>query len=132
MAVKNEEQRIMVIDDSSTVQSIIRGTLKRNGYEVDCFSSGLDALNALSRHAVPKPHLVLLDINIPDLDGYGVARLMRQKGELDDTVIVMISGRNGYFDKIRGMMVGARGYISKPFQPGDILKKIRSLLSTNE
>lgn len=129
MQSENSQRHIMVIDDSPTVRRIIEGTLMRDGYQVDSFGNGLEAMVSLTRGETVVPDLVLLDIELPQMDGYGVARLFRQKSEFRHTIIVMISARNGVVDKIRGHMVGAREYITKPFKPGYILAVVRQQLN---
>lgn len=128
MMVQQHVRRIMVIDDSSTVRRIIEGTLLRDGFNVDSFADGLEAMQSLLRGATLVPDLVLLDIRLPQLDGYAVARLLRQKSEFSHTVIVMISSQDSIFDRLRGKMVGASAHITKPFKPGEVLEVVHQLL----
>ena len=132
MDTTNAQRHIMVIDDSPTVRRIIQGTLYRSGYQVDCFGSGLEAIMSLTRGETSVPDLVLLDIGLPQMDGYSVAKIFRQKSEFKQTIIVMISARDGVIDRIRGHMVGAKGYITKPFKPGDILDVVQNLLQQSD
>jgi twitching motility two-component system response regulator PilG len=129
MQNENASYHIMIIDDSPTVRRIIEGTLIRDGYQVDSFGSGLEAINALARQVVAVPDLLLLDIGLPQMDGYNVAKLFRQHKEFKKTIIVMISARDGVIDRIRGHLVGAREYIAKPFSPGVIPATVRRLLN---
>ncbi len=129
MQNENASYHIMIIDDSPTVRRIIEGTLIRDGYQVDSFGSGLEAINALNRQVVAVPDLLLLDIGLPQIDGYNVAKLFRQNKEFKKTIIVMISARDGMVDRIRGRLVGAREYIPKPFKPGEIPATVRRLLN---
>lgn len=122
-------KRIMAIDDSRTICLIIEGTLTREGYEVHTFLSGVEALRALSQRQVAKPDLVLLDIGMPEMDGYTVARLFQQKPELKSVKIVMISGHNGIIDKVRGRLAGAQEYIPKPFKSGELVAVVRRVLA---
>jgi len=128
MQNENASYHIMIIDDSPTVRRIIEGTLLRDGYQVDSFGSGLEAIMALGKQVVTIPDLLLLDIGLPEMDGYGVAKLFRQRPEFKKTIIVMISARDGMIDRIRGRLVGAREYIPKPFKPGEISATLRRLL----
>ncbi|MBA3823465.1 MAG: response regulator [Ktedonobacterales bacterium] len=120
--------RIMIIDDSALIQRIIEGILRREGYQVSSFNHGPEAMEALAMHRVDVPDLVFMDIGLPLMDGYTAARLFRQKDDFDQTVIVMISGNDGMFDKIRGRMAGAKAYITKPFKPGEILDVVHQFL----
>jgi twitching motility two-component system response regulator PilG len=119
----------MVIDDSPTVRKIIEGALLRNGYAVASFENGLVAMQSLMSGATPIPAVVLLDIQLPELDGYQVARLLRSKPELKDTKIVMISSQSGPFDRFRGRVAGAFHYITKPFNSMDVLEVVRQALA---
>ncbi len=123
-----QRHRIMVIDDSALIQRIIEGILRREGYQVVSFGSGPEAMEALVKHRVDVPELIFMDIGLPVMDGYTAARLFLQKPEFDQTVVVMVSGNDGMFDKIRGRMAGAKAYITKPFVPGQILSVVQQFL----
>jgi twitching motility two-component system response regulator PilG len=128
MPTRPPPNRIMVIDDSAVVRRIIEGILIRDGYQVYSFEHGPAAMQALTAHQTPVPDLVLLDVQLPFMDGYNVARLFKQNPGLEQTVIVMVSGNDGVFDKIRGKMAGAKAYITKPFKPGEVLDVVHGLL----
>ena len=112
---------IMVIDDSVTVRKIIETCLGREGFEVKTFNDGVEAVRWLTEPQAPIPDLVLLDIELPKMDGYEVARRLKTKQRFHDTVIVMLSRRDGVIDRLKGRLVGARDYISKPFKTQDIV-----------
>jgi twitching motility two-component system response regulator PilG len=112
---------VMVIDDSATVRKIIETCLGREGFEVKTFNDGVEAVRWLTEPRAPVPDLVLLDIELPKMDGYEVARRLKTKQRFHDTVIVMLSRRDGVIDRIKGRLVGARDYISKPFKTQDII-----------
>lgn len=120
--------RVMVIDDSLTVRHIIEHSLLREGYAVDSFPDGPSAMQAMTNGQVDIPDLVFLDIGLPEMDGYTVARLFQSKDELSKTVIIMISGLNGMFNRVRGRMSGAKAYIAKPFKPGDVIKAAHTFI----
>ncbi len=123
------QPKILVIDDSATICSLIRQTLLRSGYaDVFTFTNEIAALEALANQEIPIPALVFLDIQLKQLTGYEIARLLRQKPEMQHTIIVMISGLHGRIDKFLGKISGARGYITKPFRPGDITQAMYSLI----
>lgn len=121
---------VMVIDDSLTVRKIMETSLKREGFNAISFPDGLQAMQALARGEVPVPDLILLDVGLPKMDGYEVARTFKQKSRLGNTVIIMLSGRDGMFDKIRGRMAGAKEYITKPFKPAEVIAVVRNYLHT--
>ena len=116
---------ILVVDDSPTVRKLISGKLEKCGHEVLCSSDGVEAMEALESI---KPDLILLDITMPRMDGYQVCKLIRGNEKLKDVPVVMISGKDGFFDKVRGRMAGTSGYITKPFGPETLMKAVESYL----
>lgn len=117
---------ILVVDDSATVRKLIAGKLEKCGHEVFCSGDGVEAMDQL---ATLKPDLILLDITMPRMDGYQVCKLIRSGEATKDTPVVMISGKDGFFDKVRGRMAGASGYITKPFGPETLMKAVESYLN---
>jgi twitching motility two-component system response regulator PilG len=93
------------------------------------FHSGVDALNALKEGAAPVPDLVLLDINLPHMNGYDVATLLSHKREFHSVPIVMLSGHDGIIDRFRAKRAGADEFISKPFDEPELVNKIFPLLA---
>jgi DNA-binding response OmpR family regulator len=123
---------VMVIDDSLTVRKIMEATLSREGFRAFVFPDGLQAMSALSRGEAPIPDLIFLDVGLPKIDGYDIARAFKQKDRLGKTVIIMLSGRDGIFDKLRGRMAGAKEYITKPFKPGEVIETLNRYLGRQE
>ncbi len=119
---------IMVIDDSLVVRRVVEATFARVGIPTISFPDGLSAFNALVKREAPKPDLLLLDIGLPKMNGYEVARTMRQHPELQAMIIVMLTGRDGVIDLVRSKIVGARDYIKKPFRPADLVARVCVLL----
>jgi twitching motility two-component system response regulator PilG len=105
---------ILVVDDSPTIQKVVSVTLEAHGHEVVTASDGMEALSKLR---TLKPDLVLLDITMPHMDGYQLCRILRSNDLTRQVPIVMLSGKDGLFDKMRGRMAGAASYITKPFAP---------------
>lgn len=105
---------ILVVDDSPTIQKVVSVTLEAHGHEVVTASDGMEAL---ARLRTLKPDLVLLDITMPHMDGYQLCRILRSNELTKSVPIVMLSGKDGLFDKMRGRMAGAATYITKPFAP---------------
>ena len=114
---------ILVADDSATVRKLISGKLEKCGHTVVCAVDGVEALEKLEEIA---PDLILLDINMPRMDGYQACKLIRGNEMTKDVPIVMISGKDGFFDKVRGRMAGTTGYITKPFGPETLMKTVET------
>jgi twitching motility two-component system response regulator PilG len=118
---------VMIIDDSLTVRKIIETSLRREGFESVSYPDGIEALRALQQ-GLRQPDLVILDIGLPKMDGYTVARHLKAKRQFGNTTIVMLSGRDGVIDRIKGRLVGAKDYITKPFRTQDVMSVIHSHL----
>lgn len=116
---------ILVVDDSPTVRKLIAGKLEKSGHNVVCAVDGIDALEKL---AAERPDLVLLDITMPRMDGYEVCKQIRANPAAKDLPVVMISGKDGFFDKVRGRMAGTSGYVTKPFGPETLMKALETYL----
>ncbi len=116
---KIKGKTILVIDDSPTIRKLISGKLEKSGHIVFCSSDGVEALERLQDLV---PDLVLLDIAMPRMDGYQVCKMIRSNEATKDVPVVMISGKDGFFDKVRGRMAGTSGYITKPFGPETLMK----------
>lgn len=116
---------ILVVDDSATVRKLIAGKLEKSGHEVICAVDGVDALEKMENLV---PDLVLLDINMPRMDGYQVCKLIRNNHATENVPVVMISGKDGFFDKVRGRMSGTTGYITKPFGPETLMKALETYI----
>ena len=114
-----------VVDDSATVRKLIAGKLEKCGHEVYCAADGVEALEQLDSAV---PDLILLDITMPRMDGYQVCKVIRSKESTKDIPVVMISGKDGFFDKVRGRMAGTTGYITKPFGPETLMKAVEMYL----
>jgi CheY-like chemotaxis protein/Tfp pilus assembly protein PilF len=120
-----KDKTILVVDDSATVRKLIAGKLEKNGHTVICSGDGEDALEQIKKTV---PDLVLLDIAMPGIDGYQVCRQIRGWVSTANTPVVMISGKDGFFDKMRGRMAGAAGHITKPFGPETLMKAVEFYL----
>ena len=120
-----KEKKILVVDDSATVRKLIAGKLEKCGHEVFCAADGVEAIEQLDTVV---PDLILLDITMPRMDGYQVCKVIRGKDTTKDIPVVMISGKDGFFDKVRGKMAGTTGYITKPFGPETLMKAVETYL----
>lgn len=120
---------ILVIDDSPTVRKIVAVTLERHGYKVVIAPDGVQALAKLEEAA---PDLVLLDINMPYMDGHQVCKVLKGNNSTKQVPVVMLSGKDGFMDKVRARMSGATEFISKPVDPNALLVTVQKYLKSNE
>lgn len=120
-----KDRTIMVVDDSATVRKLISGKLEKCGHIVITAVDGMDAMEKLNDVV---PDLILLDIAMPRMDGYQVCKLIRNNDSTREVPIVMISGKDGFFDKVRGRMAGTTSYITKPFGPETLMKMLETYL----
>ncbi|MCG8673557.1 MAG: Hpt domain-containing protein, partial [Pseudomonadales bacterium] len=116
---------IMVVDDSVTVRKVTTRLLERNGYDVVTAKDGVDAITQLQEI---KPDCMLLDIEMPRMDGFEVATLVRHDDRLQSTPIIMITSRTGEKHKERAMGIGVNEYMGKPYQETVLLETIQSLI----
>lgn len=116
---------ILVVDDSPTIRKLISLKLQKCGHETICAVDGVDALDKINDVV---PDLVLLDITMPRMDGYQVCKLIRGNEATKNVPVVMISGKDGFFDKVRGKMVGTSDYITKPFGPETLMRTVNEYL----
>jgi CheY-like chemotaxis protein len=123
---KQRQLTILVVDDSATVRKLISGKLEKSGHTVIAAVDGIDALGKLEDFV---PDLVLLDINMPRMDGYQTCKQIRVNQATKDVPVVMISGKDGFFDKVRGRMSGTTGYITKPFGPETLMRTVEAYVS---
>ncbi len=116
---------ILAVDDSKTVQKMISTVLEKESYRVIQAEDGLGALAKLDEEL---PNLILLDITMPRMDGYQVCKVINGNDATKHIPVIMLSGKDGFFDKVRGKMVGASNYITKPFDPAELAKSIAKFL----
>lgn len=127
-----EDQRaklVMVVDDSVTVRKVTTRLLERNGMDVITAKDGVDAIAQLQDH---KPDVMLLDIEMPRMDGFEVATLVRHDERLKDVPIIMITSRTGQKHRERALGIGVNEYLGKPFQEKDLLENIERLTSGSD
>jgi twitching motility two-component system response regulator PilG len=114
--------KIMVIDDSSTIRRSAEIFLGQAGYQVVTAEDGFDALAKINDH---QPALILCDILMPRLDGYQTCALIKKSAKFHATPVLMLSSKDGLFDRARGAMVGAAAYLTKPFSKDSLLTAVR-------
>ena len=112
----------MVIDDSSTIRRSAEIFLGQAGYQVVTAEDGFDALAKINDH---RPALILCDILMPRLDGYQTCALIKKSAKFHATPVLMLSSKDGLFDRARGAMVGAAAYLTKPFSKDSLLTAVR-------
>lgn len=115
--------KILVVEDEESIRRFIVINLKRNGFEVMEASCGEEALKKAMDN---EPDLVVLDVMLPDIDGFEVCRAMRQK--FPDMAIIMLTARGQAMDKVLGLELGADDYVVKPFNPLELTARIRAVL----
>ena len=124
---------VMVIDDSLTIRKILDICLRRAGYQVQCFADGVEALRWLSLPERMIPALVLVDLNLPKMDGYEIIRLLKANDAFAQTIFVILSQRNGVLDRLKGRLAGAHAYLTKPFRTQAIVEVVQMhLVSTHK
>jgi DNA-binding response OmpR family regulator len=121
----SERQRILVVDDQQEILDVTTLVLGGAGYEVLTASSGCEALASVGREPLD---LVLLDINMPEMDGWETLRLLRADEELEGLPVVMFSVKGELSDKVQSLKEGASEYITKPFVVDDLLARVRRVL----
>jgi twitching motility two-component system response regulator PilG len=115
--------KVMVIDDSQTIRRTAETLLAREGYAVITASDGYEALGKIVDHS---PDVIFIDIMMPRLDGYQVCALIKGNPKFSQTPVVMLSSKDGVFDRARGRIVGSDQYLTKPFTKDEILKAVKS------
>jgi len=115
--------RVMVIDDSKTIRRTAEMLLKREGCEV---VTATDGFEALAKIADQQPQIIFVDIMMPRLDGYQTCALIKNNQVFKSTPVIMLSSKDGLFDKARGRIVGSEQYLTKPFTREELLDAIRT------
>lgn len=120
-----ERARIVCIDDSKTIQKQVKGILEMSGFEVLGITEPAQALSSLVRL---KPAAILMDVNMPDIDGYELCSMLRQSRQLREIPIIMLTGRDGILDRIRAKTLGVNYYLTKPFNPDRLIESVQKVL----
>jgi two-component system OmpR family response regulator len=117
------QARLLVVDDEQTILELLSGSLRFAGFEVATAASGAEALRAA---AASRPDLVLLDVMMPDGDGFDVVRRMRSSGP--DVPVIFLSARDAVRERVAGLALGGDDYVTKPFSLDEVLERIRAVL----
>lgn len=123
------KQRILVVDDDAAVVRLIRSYLEQAGYDVLTAHNGETALHTIRRD---RPDLVLLDLMLPDKDGWDITRIVRNDPNLATLPILMLTARVTDTDKIVGLELGADDYITKPYNPREVVARVRARLRVQQ
>jgi twitching motility two-component system response regulator PilG len=115
--------RVLVIDDSNTIRRSAEIFLRQGGHEVLLAEDGFDALAKVNDHA---PELIFCDILMPRLDGYQTCAIIKRNPRFAHVPVIMLSSKDGLFDKARGRMVGSQEYLTKPFTKEQLLQAVES------
>lgn len=114
-------KKVLVIDDSNTIRRSAEIFLKQGGYEVVLAEDGFDALSKVNDH---DPDVIFCDILMPRLDGYQTCAIIKRNPRFANTPVIMLSSKDGLFDKARGRMVGSQDYLTKPFTKDQLLQAV--------
>ena len=123
MSAATPNNYIAIIDDDGAIRTALGRALRMENYEVELFENGLSALKAIQLRA---PNAIILDLQLPDIDGLEVCRRIRQAGDV--TPILMLTARDAVNDRVEGLDAGADDYLVKPFDLAELLARLRALL----
>jgi two-component system OmpR family response regulator len=118
-----EQQRILVVDDESNITDLVATALRYEGFEVDTAATGRAALAATE---TIRPHLVVLDVMLPDLDGFEILSRLRNEGR--KVPVLFLTARDTVEDRVRGLTTGGDDYLTKPFSIDELVARIRAIL----
>lgn len=118
---QNPTLKVMVIDDSKTIRRTAETLLAKSGYEV---ITATDGFEALAKVVDNQPDIIFMDIMMPRLDGYQTCALIKNNDAFKNTPIIMLSSKDGLFDRARGRIVGSDSYITKPFSKEELLTAV--------
>ena len=121
--------KVLVVDDSNTIRRSAEIFLKQGGHEVLLAEDGFDALSKINDHL---PQLIFCDILMPKLDGYQTCAIIKRNPKFASIPVVMLSSKDGVFDKARGRMVGSQDYLTKPFTKDQLLQTVQQFGAAKE
>ena len=118
--------KVLVIDDSNTIRRSAEAFLRQAGFEVVLAEDGFDALSKISDH---RPQVIFVDIMMPRLDGYQTCALIKQNPNFKSTSVIMLSSKDGVFDRARGRLAGSDDYLTKPFTKETLVQAVQQHLN---
>jgi len=113
--------KVLIIDDSNTIRRSAEMFLRQAGYEVILAEDGFDALSKISDH---RPRIIFVDVMMPRLDGYQTCALIKQNPHYRSTPVIMLSSKDGLFDRARGRLAGSDRYLTKPFNKEGLVNAV--------
>ena len=119
--------KVLVIDDSNTIRRSAEMFLRQAGFEVILAEDGFDALAKISDH---QPRVILVDIMMPRLEGYQTCALINQNPQLKSTPVIMLSSKDGVFDRARGRLAGSDRYLTKPFTKEGLIQAVHDIVNS--
>ncbi len=125
---ENNNHKILLVDDEQDILDFLSYNLKKEGYQVNTALNGKDAI-AIAKKELP--HLIVLDVMMPEMDGIETCKVMRETADLKEVIIAFLSARNEDYSQIAGFEVGADDYITKPIKPRVFLSRVKALLRRN-
>jgi two-component system OmpR family response regulator len=123
MVAEHPEARLLIVEDEPNILELLAASLRYAGFEVCTASNGTEAVEAAHRH---RPDLIVLDVMLPDMDGFDILRRLRGGGTY--TPVVFLTARDATEDKIRGLTLGGDDYVTKPFSLEEVVARIRAVL----
>jgi len=118
----NKQKCILLVDDSATIRRSAETMLANEGFEVITSENGFEALSKIVRH---RPDIIFVDIMMPRLDGYQTTAIIKNNAEYRHTPVIMLTSKDGLFDKARGRVVGSDLYLTKPFTREELLSAVQ-------
>lgn len=113
--------KVMIIDDSNTIRRTAEALLKKAGYEVLTAADGFEAMSMITDH---RPDIIFVDIMMPRLDGYQTCLLIKNNKRFKHIPVIMLSSKDGLFDRARGRIAGSQEYVNKPFTQEELIEVI--------
>lgn len=123
MDSNTDSPKILVVDDSKTIRRTAETLLKKEGFTIITAEDGFEALAKIADH---RPDIIFVDIMMPRLDGYQTCALIKNNAEFRSTPVIMLSSKDGLFDKAKGRIVGSDQYVTKPFSKNELLEAIEN------
>ena len=123
--MKKEDTKILLVDDEPDIVEIIRFNLEQNGYKISTASDGLEAIKVAEKEI---PHLIIMDVMMPNLDGIEACERLRQDDRFSDTIIMFLTARGEDYSYVAAFDAGADDYVTKPIKPKVLVSKVKGLL----
>jgi two-component system alkaline phosphatase synthesis response regulator PhoP len=123
--MKKKDTKILLVDDEPDIIEIIRFNLEQNGYQISTASDGLEAIKVAEKEI---PHLIIMDVMMPNLDGIEACERLRQDDRFSDTIIMFLTARGEDYSYVAAFDAGADDYVTKPIKPKVLVSKVKGLL----